>query len=349
MSKRANPTAVGFFVTGAILIALASVVLLGTEGLFDRKVRFITYFQQDANGLNEGADVKIGGVKIGTVESIQILTDAQNRQKLIPVVTEISEQKIAAATGNPSAATKLNVQQVLDQGLKASLKAESLVTGKLYVDLDVRPFSEGFVYEGPTNPGLEDLTQIPSVSGTIDIVMNSMAESLEKISKIDMEGISRDLLTLITDVSRKVNDIDTAAISDSTVALLEEGRALVGNEDLKSALANLDSSMQKLDDSMSEVQEIATTLNERVGPITEKTELALDSASETFDRAALAVDDIRTAAANVGSFAAPNSPVNIRLNRVLAELETTTRSIRELSDYLRRNPNALITGRKNAR
>ena len=54
-----NPTAVGMFVVGAIAIAAAAVFILGTEGLFDTKQEFVTYFQTTAMVSTRGPTSKL--------------------------------------------------------------------------------------------------------------------------------------------------------------------------------------------------------------------------------------------------------------------------------------------------
>jgi paraquat-inducible protein B len=45
MSKRAIPTVIGAFVIGAVILAVATVRLLSSGGLFVEKPRFVLYFK----------------------------------------------------------------------------------------------------------------------------------------------------------------------------------------------------------------------------------------------------------------------------------------------------------------
>ncbi len=338
MSKKANPTAVGLFVCGAIFLGVMVIVMVGTEGMFDRKETFVAYFKTNANGLNEGSDVKIGGVKVGTVKKIHIMSDPVTREKLIPVTLQLSAEKIASATGDRSAADVFrdgSFEEAIADGLTASMKKESLLTGLLYIDLDLLPDAEAFTYGGETVAGLEELVQIPTVGLGLDRAVQSVAQVLENINRTDFEGISIQLKNLLNDIDEAVVGLETKKISDSTVGLLEDARTVVNDAKLKSAIA-------KLDSALGELEGIATTLNGKMGPIA-------DNLDGTLANAATAMEKAREAAAGIAAILQPEAPLVVRVNRTFGELEQTARSIRQLSDFLRQNPNALLTGKKRPR
>ena len=45
MSQKANPTLIGAFVFGSIIIAIGAVVYFGSADLFAKKQPYVTYFQ----------------------------------------------------------------------------------------------------------------------------------------------------------------------------------------------------------------------------------------------------------------------------------------------------------------
>jgi paraquat-inducible protein B len=55
--------------------------------------------------------------------------------------------------------------------------------------------------------------------------------------------------------------------------------------------------------------------------------------------------DTREALLEVRSNLDPDSPLSVNLNAALDQLADTTRSIGELTDYLQRNPAALVRGK----
>jgi len=72
-------------ITLAILIFLMS----GTTGLFVKKIRLISYFD-DASGLRVGAPVRLDGVDIGNVTGILVVPDVERRLTPVQVTMKVS-------------------------------------------------------------------------------------------------------------------------------------------------------------------------------------------------------------------------------------------------------------------
>ncbi len=56
--------------------------------------------------------------------------------------------------------------------------------------------------------------------------------------------------------------------------------------------------------------------------------------------------EIELAAASIANLSASDSATTVRLNRTLAAFEEASRAVQQLAAYLKRNPNALISGKK---
>src|SRR6476661_9974291 len=67
MSARANPTAVGLFLLGALVIAIIGTAVLASGTWFQSNTTFISFFPESVNGLANGAPVKFQGVPVGRV------------------------------------------------------------------------------------------------------------------------------------------------------------------------------------------------------------------------------------------------------------------------------------------
>jgi paraquat-inducible protein B len=329
MSKKVNPTAVGIFVAGALVFVVTTIVLLGTGTLFETRERFLIYFQTAANGLTESSDVRLGGVKVGSVRSIQVQLDPATNVQLIPVVIELSANRLATLTGDTLRKkdgffTDENIQQSIDQGLRARLTQISVLTGQLIVELDFIPDDQsGFTFDGdPIAP----YPQIPSVKGQIEQVFEKLAKSLEDISKIDIAGLVADTDRLVNNLDAKIDDLDLKGISDNANSALKNIDAVAKDQNIKDAIAGFNDSMTELKAILAAVdkQDIHTTL----------------------EKAAAAMTKAEAAADNIATMTSPDAALGIRIKSVLGEVEQTSRSIRELMDYLRRNPNSIITGKR---
>ena len=104
MSKQANKTVIGIFVVGAIALAIAAVLILGSGKFFKQTFRAVCYFEGSVGGLNIGAPVVFRGVKIGSVTDVILRFDSTKLIFTIPVYIEIEPDKIAVIGARPKQA-----------------------------------------------------------------------------------------------------------------------------------------------------------------------------------------------------------------------------------------------------
>jgi len=127
MSKPANKKVIGFFVIGAIALAVVTVLALGSGKFFKKTFKAVCYFEGSVGGLSIGAPVVFRGVKIGTVTQIVLRFDPSKVSVLIPVFIEI-EQQVKERTVSKEQRGE-GWQKLIDAGLKARLETQSFVTG----------------------------------------------------------------------------------------------------------------------------------------------------------------------------------------------------------------------------
>ena len=160
MSRKANPTLIGAFVLGAIALAVVTTLLLAGGDWFGEKRQHVMYFEGAAQGLQVGAPVVFLGVKVGTVKKIQLGLDEQEpaaswcRSPSRCCPTSCAR----AAASRSTCATAPPCAQLVERGLRARLRMQSLLTGQLYVDLDFHPDKPArFVALDP------DVSEIPTI------------------------------------------------------------------------------------------------------------------------------------------------------------------------------------------
>ncbi len=314
-----SPTAIGAFVAGAIALLMAAIVIVGGGKLFSKPVRFICMFQGDINGLKVGAPVKFKGVQIGTVEQIRLrLLPSEGRERpgirgfRLPVIIAIDQSLITQRGGSREALSQPGFEDLLQSGLRAQLNVESLLTGLLFVDLDVHP-------EAPVNlaliPGSGGLREIPTIPTTLEEVQAKALKALAKFEEIDFQA----LVTSITDAANSIKDLTSSPTLKATL------------DSLKVATANLDKT--------------ATSIRVAVDHANSKIDPVVASLQKSSDEANVTMKDTRATLAELQSTLEPDSPLSVHLNEALAQLTDTTRSVGELTDYLQRNPAALIRGK----
>ena len=319
MSKRISPSAIGVFVVGGFVLVIAAIVVVGSGKLFTRPERFICMFQGDVNGLKVGAPVKFKGVQIGTVEEIKInLAPGEGelrpdiKELRLPVIVGIDRSMIAQRGGTGEALSTQGFEAAIARGMRAQLNVESLLTGLLYVDLDLHsnaPLNLALV------PGSGDLREIPTVPTTMEAIQKQATEAIAKLDQIDFNA----LVLSITSAANSINQ-------------------LTGSPDLKATLASLKQTVPNLNQAVSSLRTALDNANARIAPLVVSLQKSSDEANATMK-------DTREALLEVKSNLQPDSPLSVNLNAALDQLNDTTRSIGDLTDYLQRNPAALVRGK----
>ena len=339
MSKRANPTAIGAFVVGALALAVVGVITLGGMQIFKKELPFVMFFDGNIGGLDVGAPVEIRGVKIGTVTKIRIFAGAHNIGKIGVYV------KIDPALLPKDAAVRRNVDAVEDlitHGLRAQLKTQSLLTGQLLVYLDFFPGTRIALV------GLDpDVREIPTIPTTLEQLQARVEKFIDKLGTIDIDELVKDVsLTLkgakdlmsspelkaaIVSADTTLKSADTAlksanaAIQDAQVVL----KRLDGK--LESVGANADAALTDVRELLVDAKKSLAKIDAQVEPLAASIRDASASAQGTLHGVDRAV--------------AGESRLGYETLRALRDVADAARSLKTLADYLEQHPDALLRGK----
>jgi paraquat-inducible protein B len=330
MSKPINPVAIGGFTIGALALLLIAAFVFGGGKFFRTdKVHFVIFFDSSLNGLEIGAPVKMQGVKIGQVTEIVLQIDPKAAKIYKPVVIEIDRDILTSKGGKafPKAIMReereKNRDKLIAAGFRARLEMQSLLTGLLFIDLDVYrdkpPVLTGLEYKG--------LLELPAVPTTVDEIRNTVSEVAQKINDLPLEDIVHDLSASLREIKNFLASQDvrksTAALASTLEGMEQTVKTL--NHNLEPLLANTNKTM------------VSThTLIKDLKPIVANTDKTLSAATAALDRAQDSMMKLDDA---VG----PESA----LSETLEALKDAARSVRNLTDYLERHPEAVLTGKDN--
>lgn len=331
--RRARPALLGaFFVGGLVLVALA-VIALGGENPFTRRERAVMHFSGSVYGLAVGAPVVFRGVRVGSVASIDVRYDRASDRFSIPVVAELDGDAVSGLDGRPATpSVKLALPALVQRGLSAQLQMQSLLTGLLYVDLDLRPTRERSVRGG--YPGL---VEIPTTANTIQAIRNQLEEM---------------------DLKRVAQDLSEIAASARAAAASPEFRQAVG--DIAAIAAAVKRVSQRLDRRID-------PLADELGRSLAATRAALDRVGQAaggVDRTAMrvgdllapdaplaqnlqaAVEEVARTAAELRRTVGGDSTLMHGSERALADVSRAARALRQLAETLEQQPEALLRGRR---
>src|SRR5215510_13835534 len=138
MSKKANPTTIGLFFTFGLVLGVVGLVIFSSRSLFHPQQKEILYFDASLKGLEPGAPVKFRGVTIGSVTEVLIRHNQSSNDFSMPVVITL-DKKLAQAKADEllEIGNQARLEHLIQRGLRGRLDAESLVTGVLYIALDI--------------------------------------------------------------------------------------------------------------------------------------------------------------------------------------------------------------------
>jgi len=313
MKQRVSPTLIGAFVLGALLLAVTAAVVIGSGRFFRRTSPFVLYFPGSVNGLRVGAAVKFRGVEIGSVEDIRLPLQRDQSDR-IAVVIGIDPEKVTSLGGSE---TILNspaaYQNAIDGGLRGQVQSESFVTGLLFVALEYFPGSTPHFVQRRGNREFR-YREIPTEPSSTEKARVAVSQVLAQLSETDLKGL-----------------VDSAREAISGL------HQLVSSPDLKVAVRSLGDVAGQLGQAAGNVSHLAVGLDSNVSSLTAdlrqtstKAGVVVDQAGKLFQHTDSAFND---------------SPVLYELTRTLQEVSAAARSVRLLTGYLERNPNAVIFGR----
>ncbi|MBK1884312.1 MCE family protein [Luteolibacter pohnpeiensis] len=333
MSKKASPTLIGLFTLVGLILAAVAVVMFGAGKYFEKSHKILLFFDKSANGLQVGSDVRFGGVRIGTVDSIHVLIDPDGNRKIIPVVVSLGDKELHMVQRSDGSgmdfSTKEGVAKAVKEGLRAGMKQQSLVTGQLYIEFDIIPDTPGFVYNTKRE---RRLPVVPTVGTQIDELIAGIADGLKKFNSLDLEGVMGDLHEVLAQARDQISALDLKEINDNVTAITGDVRKFTDDQKLSSAVENLDNALQQID-------QLVARANEGFDPL-------MEDLNELIANANAGLEKIDEATKELSEMSNPRAPVVMRLQNVLQETERATRSLKELSNDLKRSPNAILSGKE---
>jgi paraquat-inducible protein B len=346
MSRKANPTTIGGFVVGAIVLVVAGIVWLGGGQFFSENVKFVLYFDGSLKGLNVGGPVLFRGVRIGTVTGVIVRSYPEEERVEIPVYIELEQGRVERHGERRSDPEAAIAHLIKDRGLRAQLEMQSFVTGILAIQLDFHP-------DTPITMRA-DHSRYPEIP-TIPSAMEKMMDTLEKLPIRELfddiehavEGFdalvrSEELKETIRSLDVTVDDFGELARNvgekiDPLAAAIDDtaGSARQALDQARESIASVEDTLNKtLEDARKLVRDVDGQIDPVVSTFVqtgETAQAALQQASDTLRVARNAISQ--------------DSELYYKLNNTLAELSAASRSIRILAEFLEQHPEALLQGK----
>ncbi len=330
MKTKISPAIVGAFVIGSFALLIVALLSFGGINFFSKPQRFVVFFDESVNGLGLGSPVKLRGVPVGRVAALNIHYDEQRDKKsMVVVVCEFSKDVMTDNRGAlVNVSDRAELEKMVSRGLRAQLVPQGLATGLLFVELD---FLDPKEYPS-SNLADPKYAVIPAVQSTILEFQTSAIEILGSLRKIDFAGVSKGLTGLMADARKQLEGVDLKGMTDQwrrTGARVEE---LVASPDFKRTFDNLNAAADDL-------RKTIAKLDAQIDPAGKELTATLSEARKTIE----SFNDTATVARN---FINTHAGLGGEMVETLEHLNEAADAIKRLADFLERNPNALLTGKK---
>jgi paraquat-inducible protein B len=330
MSKKTNPTFIGIFVLGALLIAVGAILFFGTTKLFTRTKTFVCFFEQSVAGLQVGSAVKFKGVPVGQVSKIQLRFD-QDRPTYVKIIFDLNADLIVNRLGaNVDLFNENFNRKQVKRGLRGSLAYESFITGQLYLELDYHPEAPPPVYLQTES----DYSEIPTLPSNIEAIVEEAQKAIGNLGKIDFAGLSKDLEDVLTTTRKSIADIQFDELSASVRRTADSISGLASSPELTDTLTSVKTAFDHLSATLQSAQNQIDPLGNALQPDLIELRKTLVGLQQT--------------SGSLNSALAPDGDLRYQLGSTLSQLNGMAKALQQLADFLQRNPNSLIFGRKPA-
>lgn len=225
------------------------------ERSFTQRLRFVLFFSGSVRGLNLGAPVEFKGIKVGQVMDVRLEFDPDDTSFRIPVLIEIEPERVISRNTDETQSPYEMLETLVNRGLRARLQTGSLLTGQLFVELDMHPDTP-ITLVGAGSP----YPELPTIPASLAEIERSLKSFLAKLESVNLEAISGELL-----------------------GTLQGANALVNSPQVQGAMRDLEGSMKSLRSTLAKV-------DRRVEPIAQNIDATISAGRATLDKLQLTLD-----------------------------------------------------------
>jgi paraquat-inducible protein B len=198
---------------------------------FNPTLPYLLLFTKSVRGLSPEAPVEFRGIRVGSVIGASFKYLPDDPEHRVPVLIKIDPAALLADRPNHDpAAARAFLAQSVDNGLRATLKTGSLLTGQLFVELD-------FQKDAPpaTIASISSYDVLPTVPASgLDELQEKVGALLDKFKALPVEQTVDDANQALVAVKGAAGNLDKLS------------GELVNNNDVGAILHNLRLTSQQL-------------------------------------------------------------------------------------------------------
>lgn len=259
------------------------------QQIYEQYMEYVLLVDDTVRGLSKGAPVEFRGLRIGTVISVPWKFNSPERKKefryAIPVLIHLEPGRLAENGKADLKEWKDRMHHMLQRGLHATLKSGNLITGSVFVDLNMDHRAK----TAYRNERFEGLPVMPTSATGLAQIEQKLSDLLDKLNRLNVEpvlsGLDKNLqqsektMQEIRALSQQVNQLlnqpdvqqmpsnINQTMQDLRATMLELRGTLKGLSPESPAYQELTNTLQRLDKALRDIQPLARTLNEQPNAI----------------------------------------------------------------------------------
>src|SRR6266404_5387356 len=222
MSVKTNHFRIGLFVLAGAGLLLGALFAVGLKAYFGKHDIFETCVTGKVENLSVGALVKLRGVTIGKVSSIDFVGTEYPEYKEQYVLIQFEVPK-----GTVWSAQTSHIQQTLDLEVAQGLRARVQGQGFLGANILLLEYVDPKLYPVEPIPWTPKHYYIPSAPNQFNRIMAALEKSLPRVEDVDLAGLLDRAKTLIDAANRlagNVNEVDFRQLGTNADSLIVEFR-----------------------------------------------------------------------------------------------------------------------------
>jgi len=249
---------------------------------YDQYLEYVLLVDDTVRGLSKGAPVEFRGLRVGTVINVPWKFNSPERKKdfryAIPVLIHLEPGRLADNGKADLEEWKSRIAQMLQRGLHATLKSGNLITGSVFVDLNM----DQHAHKTYQRERFEGLPVMPTTATNLAQIEQKLSDLLDKLNGLKVEpvlsGLDKNLqqsektMQEIRALSQQVNQLlsqpELQQMPANINQTMQELRTtLKGLSPESPAYQELTTTLQRLDKALRDIQPLARTLNEQPNAI----------------------------------------------------------------------------------
>lgn len=250
---------------------------------YEQYLEYVLLVDDTVRGLSNGAPVEFRGLRVGTVIRVPWKFNSPVRKQdfnyAIPVLIHLEPGRLADSGKADLNEWKARLNSMLKNGLHATLKSGNLLTGSLFVDLNMDKHAPKIRYKQET---FEGLPVLPTSGTSLAQIEQKLSDLLDKMNKLKVEPVLngldknlqqseqtlREIRALSQQVTEFVAQPEFQQMPANLNQTMQELRTTIkGLSPDSPAYQALSSTLQRLEKVLREVQPLVRTLNEQPNAI----------------------------------------------------------------------------------